>query len=213
MKKQKMRIEKDSLGSRPVPAAAYYGIETVRAVENFPISGLRFHADFIWALAVIKKACALANLSLKRLDARRAKAIVKASEEVMAGAHNGEFVTDALQSGAGVSVHMNANEVITNRALEILGCKKGDHSSLHSHDHVNMGQSTNDVIPTALRLAVLKLSEEFFAASLGLEKALMKKAKEFLEQNACTVVQGLDEEDAFKTALKIKPEPSIKVRD
>jgi aspartate ammonia-lyase len=179
VKKKKTRIEKDSLGTRPVPASAYYGIETVRAVENFPISGLGFHPDFIWALAVIKKACALSNRSLGRLDGRRAGAIIKACDEVMAGIHHGEFMTDALQSGAGVSIHMNANEVITNRALEILGRKKGDHSYLHSHDHVNMGQSTNDVIPTALRLAALKLSKEFRAASQTLEKTLTKKAKEF----------------------------------
>lgn len=179
MKKQKMRIEKDSLGTRPVPAAAYYGIETVRAVENFPVSGLRFHPDFIWALAVIKKACALSNRSLGRLDGRRAGAIIKACEEVMAGVRSNEFVTDVLQSGAGVSAHMNANEVITNRALEILGRKKGDHAYLHSHDHVNMGQSTNDVIPTALRLATLKLSKGFCSASLVLEKALAEKAREF----------------------------------
>ncbi|MDD5225597.1 MAG: aspartate ammonia-lyase [Candidatus Omnitrophica bacterium] len=179
MKKQKTRIEKDSLGARPVPAAAYYGIETVRAIENFPVSGLGFHSDFIWALAVIKKACALSNRSLGRLDNRRAGAICKACDEVMSGIHNGEFVTDALQSGAGVSIHMNANEVITNRALEILGREKGDHSFLHSHDHVNMGQSTNDVIPTALRLAALKLSKEFRVASQDLEKTLIKKAKQF----------------------------------
>jgi len=179
MKKQKTRIEKDSLGARSVPAAAYYGIETMRAIENFPVSGLGFHPDFIWALAVIKKACALSNRSLGCLDSRRAGAIIKACEEVMAGIHNGEFVTDALQSGAGVSIHMNANEVITNRALEILGRKKGDHSFLHSHDHVNMGQSTNDVIPTALRLAALKLSKEFRFVSKALEKTLMEKAREF----------------------------------
>jgi aspartate ammonia-lyase len=179
MKKQKTRIEKDSLGTRPVPFAVYYGIETVRAVENFPISGLRFHPDFIWALAAIKKACALANRSLKRLDSRRAGAILKACDEVMAGRHDGEFVTDALQSGAGVSVHMNMNEVITNRALEILGRKKGDPAYLHSHDHVNMGQSTNDVIPTALRLASIKLSKKFCVVSQKLEIALMKKAREF----------------------------------
>ncbi len=179
MKKEKVRIEKDSLGTRAIPAAAYYGIETLRAVENFPISGMRFHFGFLWALAVIKKACALANRSLGRLESRRAGAVIKACEEVMAGIHNGAFVTDALQSGAGVSAHMNANEVITNRALEILGRKRGDHAYLHSHDHVNMGQSTNDVVPTALRLAALKLSKEFHSASLELEKALMRKAKEF----------------------------------
>lgn len=179
MKRQKTRIEKDSLGTRLIPSEAYYGIETLRAVENFPVSGLGFHSDFIWALAVIKKACALSNRSLGRLDSRRAGAIIKACEEVMAGIHNNEFVTDALQSGAGVSIHMNANEVITNRALEILGRKKGDHAHLHSHDHVNMGQSTNDVIPTALRLAALKLSGEFCTAAQELENALIKKAKEF----------------------------------
>ncbi len=179
MKKQKTRIEKDSLGARPVPAAAYYGIETVRAVENFPVSGLSFHPDFIWALAAIKKACALSNCSLGRLDGRRARAIIRACGEVMAGKHDSQFVTDALQAGAGVSIHMNANEVITNRALEILGRKKGDHAYLHSHDHVNMGQSTNDVIPTALRLASLKLAKEFRSASQTLEAALVKKAREF----------------------------------
>lgn len=179
MKKHKTRTERDSMGERPVPSAAYYGIETVRAVENFPISGLGFHPDFIWALAVIKKACALSNRSLRRLDGRRAGAIIKACEEVMAGIHHREFVTDALQSGAGVSVHMNANEVITNRALEILGRKKGDHEHLHSHDHVNMGQSTNDVIPTALRLAALKIAGEFCASSRALEKSFAKKAHEF----------------------------------
>ena len=179
MKKQKTRIEKDSLGTKPVPSAAYYGIETVRAIENFPISGLKFHPDFIWALAVIKKACALSNRSLGRLDSRRAGAIIKSCDEVMSGIHDSEFVTDALQSGAGVSIHMNANEVITNRALEILGRKKGDHAYLHSHDHVNMGQSTNDVIPTALRLAALKLAKKFRTASESLEESLMKKAHEF----------------------------------
>ncbi|MFA5160180.1 MAG: aspartate ammonia-lyase [Candidatus Omnitrophota bacterium] len=179
MKKQKTRIEKDSLGTRPVPAAAYYGIETVRAVENFPISGLRFHPDFIWALAVVKKACALSNRSLGHLDSRRTRAIIRACDEVIAGIHDNEFVTDALQSGAGVSIHMNANEVITNRALEILGRKRGDPSYLCSHDHVNMGQSTNDVIPTALRLAALKLSKDFCSTSQALEKALMKKSREF----------------------------------
>lgn len=172
-------MEKDSLGTKAVPAHAYYGVETVRAVENFPISGERFHGDFIWALAAIKKACARANLSLKRIDGRRGRAIARACDEVMRGKHREHFVTDALQSGAGVSAHMNANEVIANRALEILGRKKGDHAFLHSHDHVNMGQSTNDVVPTALRLAVLKIEKDFSKASGALEKALRRKAREF----------------------------------
>lgn len=175
----KMRIESDSLGKKAVPAAAYYGVETVRAIENFPISGLRFHPDFIWAMAIIKKACAQANHSLKRLDTRRAKAIIKACEEILGGKFRDQFVTDALQSGAGVSAHMNFNEVVTNRALEILGKKKGDYEFLHSHDHVNMGQSTNDVVPTAMRLSVLKILEPFKQSSLALEKALKKKENEF----------------------------------
>lgn len=179
MKKIKTRVEKDSLGTKAVPVTAYYGIETLRAVENFPISGLRFHASFIWALAILKKACAKANLELRRLDSRRAKAILKACEEVAAGKWNDQFVTDNLQSGAGVSIHMNANEVIANRALEILGRRKGEYAYLHAHDHVNMGQSTNDVIPTALRLAAYKISKDFSKASEKLEKALWKKAREF----------------------------------
>lgn len=178
-RKSRTRIERDSLGSKPVPQDAYYGIETLRAVENFPISGLRFHSAFIWALGIIKKACALANLKRGALDAKRAKAIIRAAEEVMAGKFNDQFVTDALQSGAGVSYHMNANEVVANRALEILGKKKGDYEFLSSHDHVNMGQSTNDVVPTAMRIAALRLSEEFFASSKPLENSFAKKAYEF----------------------------------
>jgi aspartate ammonia-lyase len=179
MTKKKFRIEKDSLGAKPVPSHVYYGIETLRAVENFPISGMRFHPEFIKALAMIKKACAMANRSLGRLDPRRANAVIRACQEVISGKHHGEFVTDVLQSGAGVSAHMNANEVIANRALELLRKRRGYHVFLHSHDHVNMGQSTNDVIPTALRIAALRLSKEFCAASKELEAALMKKSRQF----------------------------------
>lgn len=179
MKKNKTRIERDSLGTKAVPAEAYYGVETARAIENFPISGLRFSKDFVWAMAIIKKACAEANRALGRLDGKRAAAIIKACDEIIAGKWRDQFVTDALQSGAGVSVHMNTNEVIANRALEILGRKKGDYGYLHSHDHVNMGQSTNDVIPTALRLAAVKRAGKFCAASEELEHALMKKAHQF----------------------------------
>ncbi len=175
----KQRVEKDSLGKRPVPGHVYYGIETLRALENFPITDLHFHSDFIWALALIKKACAQANLSLRKLDSRRAKAIVRACDEILSGKWGDQFVTDVLQSGAGVSAHMNANEVIANRALEILGRKKGDYAYLHPHDHVNMGQSTNDVIPTAARLAALKLLQKFYASSKELENSLSAKAKQF----------------------------------
>ncbi len=173
------RIERDSIGTRPVPADAYYGAETVRAVENFPVSGLRFHPTLIWALGAIKKACALANLKRRSLDSRRGRAILRAAEEVMAGKLNDHFVTDAFQSGACVSLHMNTNEVIANRALEILRRKKGDYEFLSSHDHVNMGQSTNDVIPTALRIGASCLLREFFESSKILERAFAKKAVQF----------------------------------
>lgn len=173
------RTERDSLGTRSVPAGAYYGVETLRAVENFPISGLRFHPHLIWALGAVKKACALANLGRRGLDSRRGRAIIRAAEEVMAGKFNSHFVTDTLQSGAGVSLHMNTNEVIANRALEILHKKKGDHEFLSSHDHVNMGQSTNDVIPTAIRIGASRLLREFLEASRPLEKAFAKKAGQF----------------------------------
>lgn len=175
----KTRIEKDSLGTRQIPASVYWGAETSRALENFPISDLRFHRDFYWALAMIKKACAQANRSLKRLDTRRADAIIHVCDEILAGKLQDQFVTGAIQSGAGVSVHMNFNEVVTNRALEFLGKKRGDYESLHSHDHVNMGQSTNDVIPTAMRLSTWKLFQGFRKSSQILEKAFQKKAKEF----------------------------------
>ncbi len=173
------RVEVDSLGPKRVPADAYYGAETLRAVENFPISGNRFHPTLIWALGAIKKACALANLGRRKLDSRRGRAIIKAAEEVMSGKLADHFVTDVFQAGAGVSLHMNVNEVVANRALEILRRKKGDYGFLSSHDHVNMGQSTNDVIPTALRIGVSKLLLGFFESSKVLEKSFQKKAAEF----------------------------------
>ena len=179
MKSKSFRTEYDSLGSKKIPAHAYYGAETARALENFPISGLRFHPVFFWALGAIKKACALANQTRGALDSRRARAILRAAEEVMAGKFKDQFVTDVLQSGAGVSCHMNVNEVIANRALEILGKRRGDNESLSSHDHVNMGQSTNDVIPTAMRLGALRLLPEFLKAAEALEKSFSGKARAF----------------------------------
>ncbi|HLD56294.1 MAG TPA: lyase family protein, partial [Candidatus Omnitrophota bacterium] len=175
----KTRVEHDSLGEKKVPYDAYYGTETARAIDNYPISGLRFHPAFVWATAAIKKSAARANLSLKRLNPRIGKAIIRASEEVMAGKFRDQFVVDAFQSGAGVSQHMNTNEVIANRALEILGHKKGDYSKVHSHDHVNMGQSTNDVMPAALRIATIKLLREFYPIGEKLADALSKKGREF----------------------------------
>ena len=143
------RIERDSMGEMRVPANAYYGAQTARAVDNFPISSLRFSRGFIAALGYVKAAAARANVQLKLLDARRGKAIEQAAREVAEGKLDGEFVVDVFQTGSGTSTNMNANEVIANRAIEILGGTRGDTSLVHPNDHVNMGQSTNDVFPTA----------------------------------------------------------------
>jgi len=147
------RIERDSMGDMTVPANAYYGAQTARAVENFPISGLRFSRAFIRALGTIKAACARVNQKLGLLDARLADAIVRAAAEVADGKLDGEFVVDVFQTGSGTSTNMNANEVIANRAQELLGGKRGDKALVHPNDHVNMGQSTNDVFPTAIHVS------------------------------------------------------------
>src|SRR3954470_15891640 len=150
------RREHDLLGDRDVPAEAYYGVHTLRAVENFPISGtpISIYPDLIAALASIKIAAAKSNRELGLLDAKLADAIVAAAEEVRAGALHDQFVVDVIQGGAGTSTNMNANEVIANRALEILGAERGDYPRLHPLEHVNCGQSTNDVYPTAIKVAL-----------------------------------------------------------
>lgn len=175
----KARIEKDSLGEKQVPAEAYYGIQTVRALENYPISGLRAHPFLIRAMGMIKKAAALANQELGLLDAKRADAISQAAEGVMAGKLGDQFVVDVYQAGAGVSFHMNTNEVIANRAIEILGGTRGDYAVVHPNDHVNFGQSTNDVFPTAMRLAAILLLEELFPQVERLGRAFALKGQEF----------------------------------
>src|SRR3989442_2582234 len=147
------RIERDSMGEMTVPANAYYGAQTARAVENFPISGLRFPRSFLRALGTIKAACARVNAGLGLLDARLADAIERAAGEVADGRLDGEFVVDVFQTGSGTSTNMNANEVIANRAVELLGGRRGDKALVHPNDHVNMGQSTNDVFPTAIHVA------------------------------------------------------------
>jgi hypothetical protein len=149
------RTEHDPLGDLQVPADAYYGVQTARAVENFPISGLRAHGDLITATIMIKKAAAQTNAALGRLDAAIAGAIVAAADEILTGALRDQFVVDVYQAGAGTSHNMNANEVLANRAAEILGGARGSYDRVHPNDHVNMGQSTNDVYPTATRLALL----------------------------------------------------------
>src|SRR6185503_15861210 len=149
------RLERDPLGELNVPVEAYYGVQTARAVENFPISGLRAHPDLIVATILVKKAAAEANAALGRLDADVARAIVTAADEILGGALRDQFVVDVYQAGAGTSHNMNANEVLANRAAEILGESRGTYSRVHPNDHVNMSQSTNDVFPTATRLALL----------------------------------------------------------
>jgi len=174
------RTERDWLGTRSVPASAYYGIETSRALENFPISGLRSPAALVEACVRIKKAAALANARLGLLERRKASAIAAACDEILAGRLRGEFVVDVFQMGAGTSFHMNVNEVLANRAEERLGGRRGDYRLVHPHDDVNMSQSTNDVYPTAMRLAsLLLLRDKLRPALIGLERSLGRKARQF----------------------------------
>ena len=173
------RTERDPLGEYDVPADAYYGIQTARAVDNFRISDLRAPADLIVATVLVKRAAAEANEALERLDARVAKAIMQACDEIRSGALREQFVVDVYQAGAGTSHNMNANEVIANRAAEILGGTRGDYSLVHPNDHVNMGQSTNDVFPTATRLALLIGMRPLVDAARGLASALREKADAF----------------------------------
>ncbi len=175
----KMRTEKDSLGELQVPADAYYGIQTQRAVENFPISDWKADPIFIWATIAIKKAAALSNMEAGSLDKKIGQAIVKAADEILSGKLLDQFMVDVHQAGAGTSHNMNANEVLANRAAEILGKPKGQYTTVHPNDHVNMGQSTNDVFPTAMRLAALRHLQAFFPELEALHEAFDKKSKEF----------------------------------
>lgn len=175
----RQRIEKDSLGEKRVPEGAYYGIQTQRAIENYPISGYRAHPALIQSIGFVKKGAALANKELGLVAPQRAQAIVRAADEVISGKLNDQFVVDVYQAGAGVSFHMNANEVIANRAIELLGGKRGDYAVCHPNDHVNFGQSTNDVFPTAMRLASLILLDQLLEALGRLEYSLARKGKEF----------------------------------
>ena len=174
-----MRIERDPLGEREVPAGAYYGIQTRRAVENFPISGLRAPRSLVDATVLIKKAAAQANVALGRLDARLGDAIVRAADEILDGALADQFVVDVYQAGAGTSHNMNANEVLANRAAELLGGARGEYRHVHPNDHVNMGQSTNDVFPTATRLSLLLQNGPLVRAARDLAASLGAKAVEF----------------------------------
>src|SRR5512133_3056932 len=173
------RIEKDPLGELAVPAAALYGVQTLRATQNFPISGLRPLEPFVLAQVWIKKAAALTHKETGRLDARLADAIVAAADEIIAGKHRDQFVVDPYQAGAGTSHNMNVNEVLANRANEILGGKRGEYKPVHPNDHVNMAQSTNDTIPTNIRLSALSQLPALVAAFEGLRDALAEKGRQF----------------------------------
>lgn len=174
-----MRLESDSIGTLEVPIKAYYGVQTLRAKHNFNITKRPLHPVFINNLARIKKAAAMTNMAANVLDERIGKAILQACDEIIAGKLHNQFIVDAIQGGAGTSANMNANEVIANRAIEILGGEKGDYSIVHPNDHVNMAQSTNDVIPSAGKLTILELLPGLVKELKRLHKALQQKSVEF----------------------------------
>lgn len=174
-----MRLESDSIGEMEVPGEAYYGVQALRANENFPITGNSLNPDFIKNMARIKRAAAITNMRAGRLKPEIANAIEAACNEVVCGMFASEFIVDGIQGGAGTSANMNMNEVIANRAIEMLCGKKGDYSIVHPNDHVNMAQSTNDVIPTAGKLTVLDLLKKLEKSLKKLDSALYKKADEF----------------------------------
>lgn len=173
------RIERDSLGERQVPAEAYYGIETLRGKENFEITKRGICRQLIKALAIVKKAAAKANIDAGNISEKVGKAIMLACDEILNGRLHGQFVTDLIQGGAGTSINMNANEVIANRANELLGGRKGDYDFVHPNDHVNFGQSTSDVIQTAGKIAVVKQLKKLQVELKKLYNSYLDKAEEF----------------------------------
>lgn len=174
-----VRIEKDFLGTKQVPDEAYYGIQTMRAVENFPITGQRLHPELIRAMAIVKKGAAIANMELSRLYGPKGEAMVQAAEEIIAGQWQDQFIVDPIQGGAGTSINMNTNEVIANRALEIMGKEKGSYVDISPNNHVNMAQSTNDAFPTAIHIATLSMIEQLLVAMRELQQSFQVKADEF----------------------------------
>jgi len=173
------RVEEDLLGKKEVPASAYYGVQTVRACENFNITGYKLHSELIVSLALVKKASALANMEIGSLEHTIGNAIVKAAEEIASGELHDQFIVDPIQGGAGTSINMNANEVIANRALEIIGEKKGNYDKIHPNIHVNMAQSTNDAFPTSIHIATIVLMEKLEQTMEKLKTTFEKKGKEF----------------------------------
>lgn len=173
------RIEKDFIGEKEVPEAAYYGVQTMRATENFPITGERIHPEVIRAIGIVKKAAALSNTAVNGLQAPIGHALVEAAQEVIDGKLNDQFIVDPIQGGAGTSVNMNANEVIANRALEIMGYAKGDYATISPNNHVNMAQSTNDAFPTAIKIAIYNLLNELLETMEKMASELRAKEVQF----------------------------------
>jgi aspartate ammonia-lyase len=174
------QIEEDLLGKKKVPKDAYYGVQTLRAMENFRLTGYKMDNALIKALGIVKKAAAKANMMVGLLDEKRARAIMSASQEVIDGKLNDEFLLDPIQGGAGTSMNMNVNEVIANRAIELYGeGNRGDNSIISPLTHVNMSQSTNDAVPTAIRIALLLKSKELLKATERVENDFKEKAREF----------------------------------
>ncbi|HFR4151796.1 aspartate ammonia-lyase [Bacillus cereus] len=174
-----IRIEKDFLGEKEVPSAAYYGVQTLRAVENFPITGYRIHPSLITAMAIVKKAAALANIDTGYLAKDIGHEIAEAAQEIVDGKFHDQFIVDPIQGGAGTSINMNTNEVIANRALERMGYEKGAYAKISPNTHVNMAQSTNDAFPTGIHIATLMMLEKLLITMEKLHSAFLKKAKEF----------------------------------
>ncbi|HZJ99165.1 MAG TPA: aspartate ammonia-lyase [Tissierellaceae bacterium] len=179
MAELKFRIEKDSIGEKEIPVDAYYGINAIRGAENFNITGRKIHKELIIGLAEVKKACAISNFEAGIMTEEVKDGIVKASEEIIEGKFHDEFICDPIQGGAGTTANMNANEVIANRANEILGGQLGVYDKVNPNDHVNMGQSTNDAFPTAGKIAALRLGEKTVEELKKLYEALLEKSKEF----------------------------------
>ena len=175
----KYRMESDSIGTREIPYGAYYGVQSLRGSENFRITGSPLHYEFIQSIAEVKKASAITNFNVGRIDENIKDAIIKACNEIIEGNYHDQFIVDPIQGGAGTSLNMNANEVIANRAIEILGGEKGNYNMVHPNDHVNYGQSTNDVIPTAGKMTALKLLAKALLEMERLHDALLLKSVEF----------------------------------
>ena len=210
MSENKTRVEQDSIGEMNIPIDAYYGVQSLRAHENFMITGYTMRPEMINSLAQVKKACAIANLKAGQLPENIAVAIEQACDEILEGKLHKEFIVDPVQGSAGTSMNMNANEVIANRAIEIMGGKKGDYSIVHPNDHVNYGQSTNDVIPTAGKITIIKFADNLIRALDELYDALIRKSKEFNDvikmgrtqlQDAVPILLG-QEFRAYATAVK-----------